>query len=224
MYSVTEAGESFSMLKSPNVSLMLLTNLVYMPTILSMGQLFVQYFSKRFEVRLTDTGYLLSMRGVVSVFVLLIALPALSKFLLLHISPPERDLLLAKVSALFLTAGFLFLASSHYSVVISGIIVVTFGDGLSPACRSLITNFVESQQTTRLYVMIGFMESIGSIYAGPALAWLFATGMRLNGVWLGLPYIWLALNATLVVIALYCVHLVGQGRQSLMSEAVEIET
>ena len=211
--------------------MILLTNLVYMPTILSMGQFFVQYISKRFKLQLADTGYLLSIRGIVSIFILLVALPRLSKFLLLRTSAPKKDLILAKGSALSLTIGFLFLASSHYSIVIAGVIIVTFGDGLSPICRSLATYFVDSHHTTRLYVIIGIVESIGSLYAGPTLAWLFTTGMNLKVAWLGLPYIWLALNATLVVIALYCVpldaafpetHMEGQARQSLVRDDEDI--
>lgn len=202
------------MLKSPHVTLLLLTNLVYMPTILSVGQFFVQYVSKRFDWPLADTGYLLFVRGIVSIAVLLIALPVLSKLLLLRVSPSMKDLVLAKASALFLAVGFLFLAGSHISIIISGVIIMTFGDGLSPLCRSLLTNFVDSQHTSTVYVLIGIVESISSIYAGPALAWFFTTGMRLSGPWLGLPYLWLALNADLVLIALYFVR----------SEATMLET
>ncbi|KIM96345.1 hypothetical protein OIDMADRAFT_20755 [Oidiodendron maius Zn] len=51
--------------------------------------------------------------------------------------------------------------------------------------------------------------------------------MNSKAAWLGLPYIWLALNATLVVIALYYVrldaafpetHMEGQASQSLVRD------
>jgi hypothetical protein len=55
--------------------------------------------------------------------------------------------------------------------------------------------------------LIGVVETIGMIYAGPALAWFFATGMKLKGLWLGLPYFWLASIAALAMVGLCFVKL-----------------
>jgi MFS transporter, PCFT/HCP family, solute carrier family 46 (folate transporter), member 1 len=199
--------ESFSMLKSPPLALILLTYLIQAPIILAIGQFFVQYVSKRFGWSLSKTGYLLSMRGIVSIIVLLVALPGLSKLLLspsfpFRFSASRKDLILAQFSALFLTLGSLLLAGPDISLVILGVVVITLGGGLAPVCRSLLTAFIDPQHTSRLYTLIGIVESVGSLYAGPALAWFFTTGMRLKGLWLGLPYFWLALVCALATIAL----------------------
>lgn len=62
------------------ITLILLTNFVYMSMILSTGQLFIQYFSERFELQLADTRYLLLLRGSIGIFVHLVSLPGLSNF------------------------------------------------------------------------------------------------------------------------------------------------
>lgn len=46
----------------------------------------------------------------------------------------------------------------------------------------------------------------GSLFAGPALAWLFETGMKLGGTALGLPYYGLAGSFVLCLVGLIFVH------------------
>jgi PCFT/HCP family folate transporter-like MFS transporter 1/3 len=45
------------------------------------------------------------------------------------------------------------------------------------------------------------------MYAGPALAWFFTVGMKLKGLWLGMPYLWLASISVLVTAGLCFVRL-----------------
>jgi len=218
--------ESFSILRSLPLALILLTFLVQAPIILAVGQFFVQYVSKRFDWTLSKTGYLLSIRGIISIIVLLIALPGLSKLLLspyfpFRFSPSRKDYILAQSSALFLTLGSLLLAGSDISLVILGVVVITLGGGLAPLCRSLLTAFIDSQHTSRLYTLIGIVESVGSLCAGPALAWFFTMGMKLKGQWLGLPYFWLALVCALATIALCFVGSAAEPTETPGAEETE---
>jgi MFS transporter, PCFT/HCP family, solute carrier family 46 (folate transporter), member 1 len=206
----THGARYLSMLKSVSLVLVILTYLLHFPSVIARGQFFVQYFSNRFEWGMAKTGYLLALRGAVSIFMLLVALPVLSKLLL---SPPirmtvaKKDLALAQFSLLAITIGAALLGGSNVPTVISGVVIITLGDGLSPLCRSLATSFVDSRHTSSLYVLIGVVETIGMIYAGPALAWLFTIGLELKGVWLGMPYFWLASTAALATIGLCFVGL-----------------
>lgn len=70
----------------------------------------------------------------------------------------------------------------------------TLGAGFPPVMRSLTTSLVELQNDGhasdigRLYALIGIMEGIGNLVAGPGLAWAFNLGMSWGKAWLGLPY------------------------------------
>lgn len=70
----------------------------------------------------------------------------------------------------------------------------TLGSGYAPVMRSLVTSLAQSHQSSkasdigRLYALIGVMEGLGSLVAGPAMAWAFNLGMGWGRAWLGLPY------------------------------------
>ncbi|KAE9364733.1 MFS general substrate transporter [Stipitochalara longipes BDJ] len=225
----THGARYLSMLKSISLVLVMLTYLIHWPGVLARGQFFVQYFSKRFDWELANTGYLLALRGGISIFMLLVALPGISKLLLspsFGMTVPKKDLALAQFSLLAITIGSAFVGGNNVPTVISGVIIATLGDGLSPLCRSLATSFVDSRHTSSLYVLIGVVETIGMIYAGPALAWLFTTGMKLKGLWLGLPYFWLATLSALSTLGLCFVRLPeGSGKleeeEALLSDVEE---
>ena len=193
--AITHGAKYLSMLKSISLVLVMFTYLIHWPNIIARSQFFVQYFSKRFDWELANTGYILALRGGVSIFMLLVALPGVSKLLLssrFRLTVPKKDLALAQFSIFAMTIGAVLAGGNNVPTVISGVIIATLGDGLSPLCRSLATSFVDSQHTSSLYVLIGVVETIGMIYAGPALAWFFTVGMKMKGLWLGLPYFWLA--------------------------------
>lgn len=212
-----------TMLKSVSLVLVILTYLIHFPGVLGRSQFFVQYFSKRFDWNLAQTGYLLALRGTVSILMLLVTLPVISKLLLspsFRMTVARKDLALAQFSVLAIAIGSLLMGGSNVPTVVSGVVIVTLGDGLSPLCRSLATSFVDSQHTSSLYVLIGVVETIGMIYAGPALAWLFTIGMKLNGLWLGLPYFWLASIAALTMIGLCFVRLPAGAPKLDETEAI----
>lgn len=70
----------------------------------------------------------------------------------------------------------------------------TFGTGFRVALRSLVTTIVETEhesQTSdigRLYALISLMEGVGTLIAGPGMAWTFRLGIKLGQAWLGLPF------------------------------------
>jgi hypothetical protein len=213
-HAISQFAESVSMLKSPSLVLTLLTYIIQYPVVIGMTQFFSQYVSKRFGWTLANTGYLLSIRGVANIIVLLLILPGLSKLLLspalpFRLSAPRKDLTLARLSTLALALGLLLLAGPDIVAVAAGTVVVTLGAGLGPSCRALITTFVDAQHTSRLYTLIGIVEVVGAMYSGPGLAWFFTIGMQLGGLWLGLPYLWLAALCALAGLAL-CFVTVGK--------------
>lgn len=221
-HTLTQLSESFSMLKSPSLTIILFSFVVQMSLFFGKSTFFIQYFSKRFRWTLAKTGYLLSYRGIISVAVLVVILPGISKLLLspnyrFRFSVAKKDLVLAQFSAVLSILGYFCIGGPTVPIVFFGIIVATLGDGLSPLCRSLLTAYIDPQHTSRIYVLVGIVEAFGSMYAGPALAAFFTVGMRWKGLWLGLPYFWLAFQCSLVALGLCFVNLrsaiVGKSTQ-----------
>jgi hypothetical protein len=185
---------SLATLKSPSIILVLATFLTRMPELLATSQFFAQYISKRFDWPLARTGYLLTVRGIIHMVVLSLALPLLSKLLLRWQRPAIKDLTLARFSAALAAAGALGMAASQIGLVVSGLALQSLGAGLAP------------QDTSKLNTLIGIVETISMLFAGPALAWMFEMGMKLGGLSLGLPYFALAGSFLLCLVGLLFVR------------------
>ncbi|KID89282.1 major facilitator superfamily transporter [Metarhizium guizhouense ARSEF 977] len=189
-----QINEAIGMVRQPSLSLILFAFLCPSPVGIATSALFIQYVSKRFDWSMAAAGYLLSVRSMVNVFVVLLVIPGLSKLLVSGVvvkgfSAGEKDRILAQASAFSLTAGFLLLAGTTMPIVISGLIVKTLGAGLPSLCRSLAAYHTSAQNTSKLQTVIGITETMGLLVAAPGLAWMFSIGMKLGGVWMGLPYV-----------------------------------
>jgi hypothetical protein len=90
--------------------------------------------------------------------------------------------------------SFMIFSSSVAAFMIIGVVVYTLGTGFPPIIRSLVTFLVESNNTRnnsdigRLYALISVMEGIGSLVAGPGMAYALRVGIILGPAWLGLPF------------------------------------
>ncbi|KAE8147984.1 MFS general substrate transporter [Aspergillus avenaceus] len=186
---------SIAMLQSPSIVLILATFLIRIPEVLATSQFFAQYVSKRFDWPLSKAGYLLTVRGIINTVILLVILPSLSKLLLRWQRPAVKDLTLARFSATFAATGAGIMAVSQVNFVVSGLALQTFGAGLAPLCRSLAASYLSPRDMSKLNTLIGIVETIGSLFAGP-----------LKGVWLGLPYFGPAISFVLCLIGLLFVR------------------
>ena len=156
----------------------------------------------------------MTLRGVIYIVVLLFTLPLLSKVLLRYQPLPIKDLTLARISVTIAAIGALCIASSQIGLVITRLAIYSLGSGLAPLYRSLATSYVVPQDTSKLNTIIGIVQTTGSLFAGPAFAWLFETGMKLGGPSLGLPYYGLAGSFMLCLVGLVFVHPPAQGEES----------
>ncbi|RDA85478.1 hypothetical protein CP532_0019 [Ophiocordyceps camponoti-leonardi (nom. inval.)] len=200
---------SLSMLKKPHLGLVLVAFLAPVPMSTAANQFFVQYVSKRFSWSMADAGYLQSVRGAVNVVLLLVVLPCLSNSKALRSlassssSPAAKDRYLAQLSALALTLGCLLMAGESMPLVVAGFVVNTLGNGLAPLCRSLAAHLVAAHEQAGLQTLIAIVEASSSLFAGPALASALSAGMRKGGVWMGLPYLGLAVFLFFVTLPLF---------------------
>lgn len=212
---------SFATLKSTSIIVVLATFLTRMPEHLATSQFFAQYISKRFDWPLAKTGYLLTIRGIIHLVVLSLALPWLSKLLLRKQRPASKDLTLARFSAALAAVGALGMAASQIRLVLSGLVLQSLGAGLGPLCRSLAISHVAPQDTSKLNTLIGIVETISMLFAGPALAWLFEMGMKLGGLSLGLPYFALAGSFLLCLVGLLFVRAPTEQETDLLGGDLE---
>ncbi|KAJ6036666.1 Major facilitator superfamily domain general substrate transporter [Penicillium herquei] len=198
--------ESLASLQSRSISIIIATCLILKPEFIGTSQFFGQYVSKRFNWTLAETGYLRTLRGITEMLVLLVILPALSKYLLRWQTPAARDLTLARGSVIIATIGVLWMAAPQIEITITGLGIQSLGGGLGPLCRSLANSFVLPEDISKLNTLMGIVETSGSLFAGPALAWLFEIGMKKGGLFIGLPYFGLAAAFLLCVLGLFLVR------------------
>lgn len=211
------------MLRQPSLCLVLFAFLCPGPVAISTSSMFIQYVSKRFGWSMASVGYLLSVRSVVNIFVIVVALPGLSKLLTsgvlfkpLHVR--DKDRLLAQGSAFVLAAGVLLVAGPNIGVVIAGLTVKTLGAGLTSLCRSLATAHTTPANTAKLQTVIGIITTVGVLVGAPLLAWLFSLGMRLGGVMMGLPYVVMAFYLLITALALCFVKTTTPASSSALDD------
>ncbi|KAI1129768.1 MFS general substrate transporter [Nemania abortiva] len=197
-------------LRKRPVVLLLLVFALTAPLPAGMGSMFLQYYSKRFGKSIEDAGYMLAIRGGLTIVVVGVVLPMLSKYInsssSVQLPTFRRDLILAQASAAFAGLGYFLLGGPNMASLISGIVVLTLSVGISPLCRSLISNLVKPDQTSQIFTIVSIVEGIGSLPAGPFLAWTFSSGIRLGGSWFGLPFFFLGTLGFLALAVLCLVH------------------
>ncbi|KAJ2988997.1 hypothetical protein NUW58_g3692 [Xylaria curta] len=199
-----------SVLKKRSILLLLVASTLTAPLTTGTGSLFLQYYSKRFGKSIEDAGYMLAIRGGLTIIVVGALLPLLSKYLTSssYISLPafRRDLLLARASAASAGLGYFLLGGPSTAFLTSGIGILALSSGIGPLLRSLTSNLVQSHQTSQIFTIVSIVEGVGSLPIGPFLAWAFSSGMRLGGLWFGLPFFFLGGLGSLALVVLYFVN------------------
>jgi MFS-type transporter involved in bile tolerance (Atg22 family) len=209
-----ELGVSLALLKNPNIALSLPAFLIQPALFAAYSSTLAQHISTYFGWSLAQTSYLLSPLGVLQL-VVIVLLPRASGCLTsvsgrFRLSVFSKNLLLTKISLLFLIAGALIEGFSRDIVLfIAGLTVGTFGGSHGPLCRAVATTYVGPQQTSRLYALISILETGGAVLGGPVLAWCFNIGLLKKGVWVGLPWFYVA---GLVLVALGCLVFLREPR------------
>ena len=151
----------------------------------------LRYISKRFSWKFSTTAFLLSLRSFVKLVLLAAILPGLSYLVTerLHVSAKRKDLLIARMSAIFLFVGWLVIATSpNIGLTIGGLVIMTLGAGFDSFLRSLITTLVDKEHVARLYSAIAVVEISSSLVASPVVATLYSVGLKWKGPWIALPF------------------------------------
>ncbi|KAI9647841.1 hypothetical protein NHQ30_004229 [Ciborinia camelliae] len=175
----------------------------------------IRYISTRFSIPISHASLILSLRALINILLLILLIPSLSSLLIqtFSFSSTHKDLLLARISSLFLILGALTLAiSPSLHLTILGLIIYTLGTGFVSLVRSLITGLVDQKHVARIFALIAVVETSSALVAGPVVAGLFELGLRWRSDWvgwLGLPFVGLAVVCVVGSVGVWSVRGLG---------------
>ncbi|KAI8242176.1 Efflux pump ustT [Colletotrichum sp. SAR 10_99] len=215
-HTILRLKESLALFKSPSLILLLVAMLTSYPVMLSTLQFMSIFASKRYHVSLSQTGYLSSLYGTGVLLSIVLILPAFSRLLASTKMPKslrlsddhQRDLFLARLSSVALLIGSLSMsASPTVGSFIGGLAILSLGTGWGSYVKSVSNVYVDAAHRTRLFSIISLVETAGQTYAQPLLAGLFSLGMKMGGLWIGLPYLGVAAFCLIALTLLLIVRL-----------------
>ena len=160
------------------------------------------YIPQRYQLSISTSALLQSLRGCLSSLFLLFLLPLISSWLLTSkqhpFTPFRKDILFVRVGFSFHALGWLMIGfAPHLYVLVIALGMSALMAGAGAALRAAITAWVSPDEIGRLYSMLGLFECLGLMATGPSVAGLYNLGLETdNDVWLGLPWI---VNGTLML-------------------------
>lgn len=140
---------------------------------------------------LPQAGLLLNWRTVTSLVLLVVLVPGISHILTsrFHMSAASKDLLLCRVSTVINIVGALIVGlAGSMPLVIAGVVVFAMGGGFMLGALSIVSLMAPPGKASTMYATVNVLMSMGVMIAAPAVAAFFKLGMRLGGMFIGLPY------------------------------------
>lgn len=138
----------------------------------------LRYIPIRYSWTLDQTGMVLGVRTGLNILVLLIFLPVLSNSLLSRQDDRDRDMVLARISALLLVAGqAVFACAPNVATACAGLVVLTLGTGLPSLCRAVLTRLVGRESVGRLFGVLAACEMAGFLCCGVGFGAVFQAGL-----------------------------------------------
>lgn len=155
------------------------------------GEILLQYATKRYGWSWSDASIILTIRSAVSLLTMLVVMPIASRLCLqrLGMTGMAKDLWLARLSGIIAVIGCVIIAAAANGYLFSvGLVWFALGSAMTPLIRSLLNNMVEEHHIGTVNTLVGFMETAGLTIAGPLLAKSLGVGLNLGGPWIGLPF------------------------------------
>ena len=166
------------------------------------------YISKRYGIPYGDASLILGSETAISIVLLTLILPGASHVLTARcgVTPREKDLRIAQLSALLAAIGTLIIGlAGKLPLLVVGVVVTSLGGGYTFTVRGLMVSLVGGHSTGLLYSCIAFFETLSSLVAGPLFGRLLGIGLDLGGDWIGLPYV---VSGAIMTVALLLIGLI----------------
>ncbi|KAI2470770.1 MFS general substrate transporter [Annulohypoxylon bovei var. microspora] len=205
--------DSLCIIRIRSVFLLLCIFFLSYPAIMCTLQFMIQFLSKRYHIRLAETGYVQSIYGIAHIVLVLLIIPPISSIIIQPSTPRwlriadegKRDLVLVRYFyAASMTGSLILGISPSLPIFVAGLLVMSLGSISSSFIKSIAASHVDSEHRSRLFTIIAIVEVGSNIWTMPALAGLFALGMKLGGEWIGLPYLGVSLTClAMLVLSLF---------------------
>jgi MFS family permease len=176
----------------------------------TIGQLLMQYLSKRYGLTFSNATLLMTIKSGVIVLLLFVILPHLSTLIMrkFRLSAQRKDLYLVRVSLGFVAVGWMLVGlSPNIPTVAISLAIASLGMGFALLLRSFLTSLVEAHHIARVYSIISIVDTLGIMFGSPLLAGLFKRGLALGGAWVGLPFYFTGLVGFVFMLLLLCIQL-----------------
>jgi len=171
------------------------------------------YISKRLDWSIARAAYLISLDSAVHLAVLLL-LPGVTSLLLFKFSfsSLKKDIFLARLSIIFSVVGCagLALSPTPWSIVIS-IIIYGLGAGYGSSIRGVVTSITSSQHRALLYSIMSMLDVIGTFIGTPLWPSVYRFGLKLGGIWTGLPFGIAAITLAVVSLTVEISYFTGRA-------------
>ncbi|KAK3693676.1 major facilitator superfamily domain-containing protein [Podospora appendiculata] len=185
-------------------------------------EVLMQYATRRYEWDYAQAAFVLTVLSATSLVTLLALLPAAGWLCIsyLDMSSLSKDIWLARISGIIQIMGCLIIAlAGNGHVLFVGLVWFGLGSGLPALIRSLVNSMVEEHHIGIANTLVGFMETIGLMIAGPILAESLTLGSALGGVWVGLPFLVAAMLFSVATLIVWLFRLPGgSARRPTSSE------
>ncbi|OJD26098.1 hypothetical protein ACJ73_02525 [Blastomyces percursus] len=168
------------------------------------------YVSTRYSIPLSTANFSLTIFAGVNIFLLLVFLPTVSRYLTVNrrYSTTTKDLILSRYSITMYTIGALCLGlAPTIATMITGLVIFTLGSGFNSLNLSLVATYVEPQHMARLYSVMSVVSTLGVFIGSPLLAGLFSLGLKMGNAWVGLPYFGITLLYGMIFVAVWFIRL-----------------
>ena len=176
----------------------------------TIGQLLLQYLSKRYGLTFSDATLLMTIRSGVIVLLLFVILPYLSTLIMqrYQLSGPRKDLYLVRASLGFIVVGWMLVGfSPNIPIVAVCLAISALGQGFMLLLRSFLTSLVPAHHIARVYSIVSIVDTGGLMVGSPLLAGLFKRGLALGGAWIGLPFYFTALVGLVFLLLMLVIRL-----------------
>lgn len=134
----------------------------------------------------------MSLGAGINLIVHAIGIPALSTLLLWRLKLHEiaKDKRIAQISGCFLILGTsIIFAAGSWTILVLGQVLYSMGLAFSVPVRSIVTSMVEKRHLAALYTTISVLLYGGMLTGEPLFAGAFGWGLRIGGLWIGMPYL-----------------------------------
>ncbi|ATY60309.1 MFS multidrug [Cordyceps militaris] len=169
----------------------------------------LQFSSFKFHWDYAKASYLLPLRAGINLVVLFYVVPKLLQYLTgkRGLVQWKADKYVTFISSVCLTIGsILIFLSSHPLGAVIGQSFIALGFTFTVTARSLLTAMVEPRYVSLLYTSVTSVTYAGLVVGGPVFAAAFQWGLKIGGIWIGMPFLVTTALFLIITVIVYVVR------------------